>query len=304
MGLALLVVLAGALCVFLYVSLVDSGEQSGTSAEVPEDVSLRTWRNVSPSQAEAASRLGIPAAFENSLGMRFVLIPPGTFDMGSPENEVGRDDDESLISDVVIKHPFYLQITEVTNAQWRAFDAHHVGTFSGPNQPVDSVSYRNVVGTGSDRKRGFLRWLNDRLMSPEEPVGIVYTLPTEVRWEYACRAGTTTPFHFGETISTEQVNFAGDAIFGTVAAHGYRERTLDVGSFLPNAWGLYDMHGNVYEWCQLSLSYDSQSVPGYAVMRGGSWCSYLQHVRTANRRKFLSHVRTDCCGFRVCAEIR
>jgi formylglycine-generating enzyme required for sulfatase activity len=165
-----------------------------------------------------------------------VPIPAGRFLMGSPPEEAGRDFDEGPQHEVTVQD-FWLGQTPITQAQWRevagwpkverdlAPDPSH---FKGDDRPVEQVSWHEAIE--------FCRRLSAH-------TGKNYTLPSEAQWEYACRAGTTTPFHFGATISTEQVSHGG----GT--AGKYREQTTDVASFPANAWGLHDMHGNVWECC-------------------------------------------------------
>ena len=134
-------------------------------------------------------------------------------------------------------------------------------------------------------------------------------LPTEAEWEYACRAGTTTPFHFGETISTDQANYDGDHIYGNGKKGVYRKKTTPVGSFPANAWGLHDMHGNVWQWCQDWYGdYPQKDVVDpqgpekgqRRVLRGGSWDDIPQNCRSAFRGRYGPGHRLIDCGFRLC----
>jgi formylglycine-generating enzyme required for sulfatase activity len=136
-----------------------------------------------------------------------------------------------------------------------------------------------------------------------------YRLPTEAEWEYACRAGTQTPFHFGEIISTDKANYLGDAVYGNGKKGEFRKKTTPVGSFPANAWGLHDMHGNVWQWCQDWYGEyphkDAVDPQGPAkgtdrVMRGGSWGIYPDHCRSACRYKLAPTWGDDAIGLRVC----
>jgi formylglycine-generating enzyme required for sulfatase activity len=174
-----------------------------------------------------------PKEFTNGIGMKFVWIPPGSFTMGSPQEEEGRG--EELQHKVTLTRGFYIGVYPVTQEQWQAVmgsnPSHHK---SEKTLPVESVSW--------DDCRMFL----DKMSKKE---GRSYRLPTEAEWEFSCRAGTTTPFYFGETISTEQGNFNGYYPYRKQRTGLARKKTTSVGSFPANAWGLHDMHGNVWQWC-------------------------------------------------------
>ncbi len=175
--------------------------------------------------------------FENSIGIKLVRVDPGEFVMGAADQPHTseaewkvRDWDESPAHRVKISQAFYLAACEVTNAQYEQFDPAHeklrgLGNASKTDdEPVTMVTWRQAIDFG--------RWLSKK-------EGLPYRLPTEAEWEYACRAGTTTKYYTGDTLSIEQANIAGSK----------RERTRTVGSCQANPWGLYDMHGNVEEWC-------------------------------------------------------
>jgi sulfatase modifying factor 1 len=252
---------------------------------------------------------GLSAAQEkdetNSLGMKLVRIEPGEFLMGSGEGPPrskeewqSRDADESPAHKVRITRPFFMSVTEVTNSQYERFDPDHAkrrGKFGIPkadDEPVTFVTWQQAVD--------FCRWLSKAESRP-------CRLPTEAEWEYACRAGTTTAFHTGDTLTPEQANFG-------VARDGKsRQGVLPVGRFAPNAWGLQDMHGNVAEWClDWHGPYEAgeQSDPmgresGTArVVRGWSTLSPSTHTpqrycRSANRAGHLPDDANRYTGFRV-----
>ena len=285
----------------------------------PEEPEAETpsWAKVSPAQVAAAKTLGLPVAFENSIGMRFVLIPPGTFMMGSrdsaaevarrcamPNAQAGWFHDEHPRHKVTLTSAFYMAVHEVTQGAYEAVTNPKPGKnaskkkvddypaeFRGTNNPVGKVSW-------SDGEK-FCKTLSKRDARK-------YALPTEAQWEYACRAGTVTPFCFGETISTGQVNYHGDYTYGKGRKGKNREKPLPVGSLPPNAWGLYDMHGNVSEWCvdrygeYGSAGESDPKGPAEGrnrLLRGGSWRSYPGACRSAFRLR--SDARSYNIGFRV-----
>ena len=224
-----------------------------------------------------------PDVITNSVGMKLRRIPPGTFKMGSAHGE----EDEESIREVTISRAFHIGVYEVTQEEWEAVMGTTPSEFWGPRRPVDSVSWKDV--------QKFLKKLSRR-------EGVTYRLPTEAEWEYACRAGTTSKYYWGD---------AWDDRFGWCNQSPKLE-TQEVGVKLPNAWGLYDMSGNVYEWCQ--DWYDSY--PGEAsardpagpddgwsrVMRGGSWFRNAQRCRSANRSNRVPDFRGNDRGFRVVRE--
>lgn len=227
----------------------------------------------------------------------FILIQPGTFMMGSPESEVGRFDDETL-HEVTITKPFHMQTTPVTQAQWKAVMGSNPSHFKGDNLPVENVSWNDC--------QEFIQHLNQRGEG-------TYRLPTEAEWEYACRAGTDTPFAVGNgyDLDSSQANFDGNYPYGLAYIEIYRKTTTPVKSFAPNAWGLYDMHGNVYEWVQDWYgAYPSETVsdPQEAdsgtcrVMRGGSCRSYAGNCRSAYRDCHSPEYRNFIIGFRLVKE--
>ena len=214
-------------------------------------------------------------------GMRLVLIPSDSFEMGSPTTEPMREAQE-LFHVVRLSRPFYLGETEVTQEQWErvlgAGQRPSQATTCGPRCPVENVSFEEV--------REFLRRRNAKTS------GRPFRLPTEAEWEYACRAGTTTPFATGTNLSAEEANIHGGHPYAGGGPGLYRGGPKPVGSFAPNAWGLLDMHGNVWEWCHdwhcpyaESPETDpvGQCASNLRVIRGGSWAFGADSARCALR---------------------
>lgn len=231
------------------------------------------------------------------LGAKFVLIPAGTFLMGSPIDEPGRDNDESPRRRVTISRPFYMQTTEVTQGQWKRVIGNNPSYFMscGDDCPVEQVSWSDA--------QEFIRRINSMEGTDQ------YRLPTEAQWEYAARAGTMTPYNTGNCLSTDQANYDGNNPLSGCANGEYRRKTVQVGSFAPNPWGLYDMHGNVWEWVHDRYGvYPSGSVTDpegpksglYHVARGGSWGYRARYCRSASRLSpFISYERFNRVGFRL-----
>ena len=228
-----------------------------------------------------------------SINYKMIYISPGTFMMGSPSGEKERDRDERQHK-VTLTKGFYMGATEVTQKQWRQIMGSNPSKFKGDNLPVGQVSWNDC--------KEFIRKLNRQEGENK------YRLPTEAEWEYACRAGTTTPFFTGQCISTDQANYNGNYPMPGCSKGRYRKKTIDVPSFLPNAWGLYDMHGNVWEWCEdwYDKNYPSGHVtdpegPSSAssrVRRGGSWGYSAGYCRSAYRGFSTPGHRRDLLGFR------
>ena len=267
-------------------------------------VDVPSWAKVSREQIEEARRHRIPVAFSTSIAglpeadqIRFVLVPSGRFQMGSPEGEEGHDGDEAQ-HEVELTRAYYMSMHEITNAQYRAMDGAHEGRWSEPRRPVETVSWDDAVRFGS--------WLGSHGGG-----GRPYRLPTEAEWERAARAGTTTPFWFGETISTSQANYDGNFTYGSGVKGVYREQTTDVGTFPANGYGLYDLHGNVWEWCQDwydsayygtagSLRDPTGPSTGEArAARGGSWFNTPWNLRSANRLRTVPSDADGYLGFRL-----
>lgn len=220
----------------------------------------------------------------------FRWIEPGTFAMGSPKNEQERSDNETQ-HEVTLRQGFWLADTTVTQALWKVVMGDDPSSFKGTNRPVDSVSWEDA--------QRFIAKMNG--MKPE----LQMCLPTEAQWEYCCRAGTTTAFHFGgkNDLNLERVNYSGkwDEYSG-------KGETKTVKSYTPNGWGLYEMHGNVLEWCQDWFGdYPAQPVVdpqgseigSFRVLRGGSWLCIGRDCRSAYRHSYDPGLRGLNIGFRL-----
>jgi len=249
----------------------------------------------------------------NGVNLEMVAIPGGSFLMGSPETEAERFDNESPQHSVTVQ-PFFMGKYPITQAQWRVVASlpqvnrplePDPSDFKGDDRPVERVSWYDAVEF-CDRL--------SRLTKRE------YRLPSEAEWEYAARAGTTTPFHFGETITTELANYNGNYTYGAGSKGKYHEQTTPVGSFqVANAFGLYDMHGNLWEWCADHWHSNYQGAPRdgsawvnendndnhFRLLRGGSWYYNPEHCRAACRHNYNPDYRYHFIGFRVmCATAR
>ncbi|HRX62906.1 MAG TPA: formylglycine-generating enzyme family protein [Candidatus Competibacter sp.] len=232
---------------------------------------------------------------------RMRWIEPGTFLMGSPEDEPERSGAEGPQHSVTISRGFWLWDTACTQALWEAVMGDNPSRFKGAGRPVENVSWNDC--------QDFLKWLNER-----RP-GLDLGLPTEAQWEYACRAGTTTPFSFGDSITSDQVNYDGSYPYLGGNKGQYRQGTVQVASLPPNPWGLYEMHGNVYEWMQDHAHNNYQGAPtdgsawedraddAFRVLRGGSWNNGARDVRAAYRYPNRPAHRGVYFGFR-CARVR
>jgi formylglycine-generating enzyme required for sulfatase activity len=255
--------------------------------------------------------------FVNSIGIKLVPIPAGKFIMGSPRTERERRAEE-LQHEVAITRPFHLGAFEVTQAQFETImGPKNRATFTAENGGGPDHPMENVVWTDADE---FCKRLSAR--DAEKKAGRKYRLPTEAEWEYACRAGTRTAFTFGESLSAKQANFNAIRPYGDAAPGPYLRKTAKVGSYPPNAFGLYDMHGNVAEWCAdwYDPDYYANSpaenplgppvgvLPDdygnfYIVVRGGSWLDDARACRSAYRNRAMHRNRYWAIGFRVACDV-
>jgi formylglycine-generating enzyme required for sulfatase activity len=234
--------------------------------------------------------------------MTFVLVPPGKFRMGSPEEEEGRDECETL-HEVTLTEPFDLGKTEVTQAQYLALIGKNPSVFKGDDHPVETVRWKQARDYAAR-------------LTQARGDGYLYQLPTEAQWEYACRGGRppSQPFGVGNVryFSSREANYNGEQPYGFADEGPYLEGTRRVGSYPPNALGLYDLHGNVWEWCAdwygLYPPGDATNPAGPAkgsgrVVRGGSWDTAAHFCRAAARQGFEERPREGCLGFHLARSV-
>ena len=293
------------------------------------------------------SRTQVFSERRDGLELAMLLIPAGSFVMGSPPQERERDDHEGPQHRVELGE-FLLGRTPITQAQWRAVSqwqplpAERWGRQLDPEpsffQPRSNPKARGfgdgrfslLAGETDSEQRPVdnVSWLDaiEFCSRLSQRTGRHYTLPSEAQWEYACRAATTTAFHFGETITPELANYDGTSTYADGPKGEYRKQTTPVGMFPANAWGLQDMHGNVWEWCldHWHDSYEGAPADGSAwlnpaepnnkattekgknseqqprLLRGGSWYIHPRDCRSAFRYVNLPDFRSSSIGFRVC----
>jgi uncharacterized protein (TIGR02996 family) len=222
------------------------------------------------------------------------FVPPGSFLMGGTVEA-----NEKPVHRVTLTRGFFMGVSAVTQAQWKVVMGTDPSNFKGLNRPVEQVSWEDC--------REFCAKLTAHLNGRAE-VG----LPTEAQWEWACRAGTTTHFHFGDVPSTDQFNYNGTNTWNGSKMGTFRMETTDVGTFPPNPWGLFDLHGNVWEWCadeygphasdeQIDpIGKNKNSNNSSRMLRGGSWNVYPRYCRAADRGWNVPAYRYFGIGFRVC----
>jgi formylglycine-generating enzyme required for sulfatase activity len=243
---------------------------------------------------------------ESGVTLKMIEIPGGTFMMGASTNEEGSRDNERPMHQVTVK-PFFMGKYLITQEQWDRV----ASSFPKVNRELDPRP-SNFRGNGCLPVEQ-VSWLDavefcDRLA---KKTSRNYRLPSEAEWEYACRSGTTTPFHFGNTITSDVANYIGNITYNNVPEGVYRRKTTPVESFLPNAFGLYDMHGNLFEWCEdfRHKSYEGVPTDGSAwlkdndnpfrVLRGGSWSESPDKCRSAYRTFYYPDHKDKEYGFRV-----
>ena len=227
--------------------------------------------------------------------LELVLIQPGTFLMGSPASEAQRSNDETQ-HQVTLTQVFYLGKYPVTQAQWKAVMGSNPSYFEGATLPVEEVSWDDAqLFCGKVGKK----------------TGQVVGLPTDAQWEYSCRAGSSTPFHFGNILNGWQANCDGNFPYGTTKKGQYPRKTTPVGRYPANAWGLHDMHGNVWEWCQdwygdyhKGPIKDPQGgvIGDLRILRGGSYDDTADNCRAAVRCRNALDFKiyfSYHCGFRL-----
>jgi eukaryotic-like serine/threonine-protein kinase len=289
------------------------GAESAGLGMGPGGVPLRSYEfetvNLDSSGMVGGRSKGQARYFVEDLGggvtLEMVEIPAGSFIMGSPDTEQNRSSDEGP-QHLVTVGEFYMGKFEVTQRQWRAVAlmpkvGRDLNTepsqFRGDDLPVEQVSWDDAMEFCARLTRATRR---------------SYRLPSEAEWEYACRAGTTTPFGLGDTVRSDLVNYNGDHPYGSVSMGTYRQKTAPVGSLGEgvNGFGLYDMHGNVSEWCLDAFHNNYMGAPSDGseweggdtaarVLRGGSWVDYAGDCRSADRVRGLPDIRGFSVGFRV-----
>jgi formylglycine-generating enzyme required for sulfatase activity len=272
------------------------------------------------------------------MAIPFCWCPSGSFTIGSPENEAEREQDEGP-ADTTLTHGFWIGQTEVTQSQWKSVMKVNSSEFS-PNGrhkervaglpssqfPVENISWYDAIEYCNRLSESEalpacyvfnkVQRVKGRIVSAHVELArnvkdtkcqMGYRLPSEAEWEYACRAGTKTPFHFGDISDGSRANIYGEEPYGTTRTGAYLERPTVVGSYNPNTWCLYDMHGNIGEWC--FDSYDARLLGGLdplrsknatrRVTRGGAWDYVGQATRSASRNEFSPSMRLDTLGFRL-----
>ena len=310
-----------------------SPEQKGNNSAQKPNLSQMTFEVITVNKkGEITIREPKTAEyFEEDLGKGIILkmldIPAGTFLMGSPENEKGRDNYESPQRTVNVP-TFFMGETLVTQTQWRAVASLpqvkkalelNPSRFKGDELPVEGVEWRDAIEFCARLSRYTKK---------------NYRLPSEAEWEYACRAGTTTPFHFGETITSELANYNASVVYQEEAAGKSKGKTTPVTTFSPNAFGLYDMHGNLWEWCLDYWNNNYEGAPkdgsvrdknilevvwdknildiinvllrgrGFRIIRGGSWNFDPRYCRSACRYSYFDSDDQDHVGFRLALSVQ
>ena len=256
---------------------------------------------VTPPSVPAIEKKDMTIMLPGDVPLELVYIHAGSFWMGSPKDELGRSDDE-IPHRVTLTQDFWLGKYSVTQRQWIVVMGSNPSYFqNGDRYPVEQVSWYDAMA--------FCQKLTERERSAGRlPAGYEYTLPTEAQWEYACRAGTTTPYSFGSALNGDKANCNGDYPYGGVGKGRYLERTSKVGSYAPNAWGLYDMIGNVHDWCRdwygdyPTGSATDPAGPSsglYRVLRGGTWAFSASDCRSAKRSDRQPAYGYYWIGFRV-----
>jgi len=244
----------------------------------------------------SAGLRSVPIDLNASVALEMIWVEPGTFTMGSPTSEAGRSTNETQ-HEVTLTQGFYLGKYEVTQAQYEAVMTGNTYSLNAtpstwpnnPDRPVENVSWDDI--------QKFLTLLNTQ-QAGNIPEGWAYVLPTEAQWEYACRAGTTTAYSWGDAITSNDANY-----------NSHIGQTVNFGQYSANPWGFFDMHGNVWEWtadAYASYATGAQTDPfnvgtsgSNRVYRGGSWNSGGTNLRSANRFYFIPSYRDDNIGFRV-----
>jgi len=231
--------------------------------------------------------------YNNTLETTFILIKPSEFEMGSPDHENGRNIDE-IQKRISIQQHFYIMATEITQKQWYKL----MGTkpWQGKNYTIEGDNYPATNISWNDCQE-FIDKLNQKENTKK------YRLPLEAEWEFVCRAGTITRFNWGEKIDCSKANF-GNGLLEDKCNDNNTGQIKDVTSYAPNKWGIYNMHGNVWEWCNENyLNPKTNEKTSYKITRGGGWHSNPNLCRSANRGKCRPEQRLNDQGFRLISEI-
>ncbi len=275
-------------------------------AASPEAVHYMSLNAVKPKIIDIARKVdhGRPSPAK----MNMVTIRPGTFTMGSPQGEARRDANEGPQHQVHIDYPFEVGKYEITFEDWNACIAgggcrgHRPkdGGWGQGKRPVINISWRDA--------KAYIKWLNKK-------TGLNYRLLSEAEWEYVARAGQDGPFSTGHAIGAYDANFNGEFPYGNGPQGAYRRKTMAVGSFPANNFGIYDIHGNVYEWVEDCWNPNHVGAPGngsarkdgdckFRVMRGGSWVTHGYQMRAAKRLRYTTNYRYDDYGFRIARTLK
>jgi formylglycine-generating enzyme required for sulfatase activity len=276
-------------------------QPANTARTLPPGEKEEPFEYVIDGVKRTGTRRVLTLAIADGQTMEFVRIPKGSFLMGAPAGEPEAEGDERFSDEmpqrrVEISRDFYLGKYEVTQAQYKAVTGESPSQFTGDRLPVEQVTWDEAMRFCEALSRKTQRKLR---------------LPSEAEWEYACRAGTSTPFHFGAKLNGDLANCDGDFPYGTAVKGTNNKVTTAVGSYPANPWGLHDMHGNVSEWCRdyhgpySALSSDPDPVQltrqpeDRIVIRGGSWVSIAWNCRAARRHGYVQDYRSNDVGFRV-----
>ncbi len=288
-------------------NLISSKDPKDTSqTNVSSDVIISTLKTIEFATVKLDNRgeiiarpLGTAQILKEDLGnglnLTMVSIPGGSFMMGAPENEQESENYERPQHQVTVSD-FYMGQTLITQSQYQSIMEENPSRFKGDNRPVENVQWKEA--------QEFCRKLSVKTKN-------LYALPSESCWEYACRGGTITPFYFGNTITTDTANYSANYTYGNAPKGLYRKETTIVDTFPPNPFGLYDMHGNIWEWCEDHWHenykgaptdgsiWDSENDTQDRVLRGGAWYLKPRFCRSASRTRWSAKVKSNNFGFRV-----
>ena len=282
-----------------------TGEQAEALKAVGGEVKVAVGLPVKPKPEPVKKGWEAGEVFRDCEGCpEMVVVPAGEFQMGSPEWETGREDDEEPRHRVRIPRTFAVGKYEVTFKEWDVCVADGRCQGYRPDDEGWGRGRRPVVNVSWEDAKEYVEWLSEK-------TGKEYRLLTEAEWEYAARAGTTGPFHFGSTITPEQANYDGNYTYGSGPRGRYRRRTVSVGTFPANGFGLHDVHGNVWEWVEDCLNVDYSGAPtdgsvwlsggdcSRRVLRGGSWNLEPRNLRSSIRFWSTASRRNNYIGFRI-----